>query len=68
MIKQILLLVLLGGGATGANSAITNKQFMGEMHELSIQGIPKNSFTNRETLLPSLDNTLLYLRFEEIDV
>jgi len=57
-----------GDGAIGANSAIVNKQFMGEMHELSIQGIPKNSFTNRETLLPSLDNTLLYLRFEEIDV
>ena len=53
-----------GDGALGPNSAIVNKQFMGEMHELSIQGIPKNSFTNRETLLPSL----LYLRFEEIDV
>ena len=57
-----------GGSATGANSAITNKQFMGEMHELSIEKTIKLRFPNKNTLLPSLDNTLLYLRFEEIDV
>jgi len=57
-----------GTGATGTLSAITNKQFMGEMHEMSILNIPKTTFTNKETLLPSLNNTLLYLRFEEIDL
>jgi len=57
-----------GAGATGANSAIVNKQFMGEMHEMSILNLPKTTFTNKETLLPSLNNTLLYLRFEEIDL
>jgi hypothetical protein len=58
----------MGAGATGANSAIVNKQFMGEMHEISILNFPKTTFTNKETLLPSLNNTLLYLRFEEIDL
>jgi len=57
-----------GTGATGTLSAITNKQFMGEMHEMSILNIPKTTFANKETLLPSLNNTLLYLRFEEIDL
>ena len=57
-----------GAGATGANSATTNKQFMGEMHEMSILNIAKTSFVNKETLLPNLNNTLLYLRFEEIDL
>jgi|TARA_R100000149_G_C5881025_1_gene146132 hypothetical protein len=57
-----------GTGATGTLSAITNKQFMGEMHEMSILNIPKTTFVNKENLLPSLNNTLLYLRFEEIDL
>jgi len=58
-----------GAGATGANSAITNKQFMGEMHEIAITNTAKTTkFPNRQTLLPSLNNTLLYLRFEEIDL
>ena len=61
----------LGANGTlskGASSAITNKQFMGEFHELSIIDIPKLKFPNVNTLLPSLDETLLYLRFEEIDL
>ena len=58
-----------GAGATGANSATTNKQFMGEMHEMAITNIAKTTkFPNKQTLLPSLNNTLLYLRFEEIDL
>jgi len=58
-----------GAGATGANSATTNKQFMGEMHEMAIINIAKaTKFPNRQTLLPNLNNTLLYLRFEEIDL
>lgn len=58
-----------GTGATGTLSAITNKQFMGEMHEIAITNTAKTTkFPNRQTLLPSLNNTLLYLRFEEIDL
>jgi len=57
-----------GTASIGASSAITNKQFMGEFHELSIIDIPKLKFPNVNTLLPSLDETLLYLRFEEIDL
>tara|TARA_R110001583_G_scaffold30210_8_gene104692 strand:- start:13715 stop:14878 length:1164 start_codon:yes stop_codon:yes gene_type:complete len=53
---------------TVAGSAITNNQFMGEFHELSIIDIPKLKFPFVNTLLPSLDETLLYLRFEEIDL
>ena len=41
---------------------------MGEFHELSIIDIPKLKFPFVNTLLPSLDETLLYLRFEEIDL
>ena len=57
-----------GTASIGASSAITYKQFMGEFHELSIIDIPKLKFPNVNTLLPSLDETLLYLRFEEIDL
>lgn len=57
-----------GLAGTGAGTAITNKQFMGEFHELSIIDIPKLKFPFVNTLLPSLDETLLYLRFEEIDL
>ena len=57
-----------GTASKGAGSAITNKQYMGEFHELSIIDIPKLKFPNVNTLLPSLDETLLYLRFEEIDL
>ena len=57
-----------GTASKGAGSAIANKQYMGEFHELSIIDIPKLKFPNVNTLLPSLDETLLYLRFEEIDL
>lgn len=56
-----------GTGSTGANSATTNNQFMGELHELSIMNIRKNEFTALNNLMPNYNNTVLYLRFEEVD-
>ena len=56
-----------GTGATGANSATTNNQFMGELHELSIMNIKKNQFGAINNLMPNYNNTVLYLRFEEVD-
>jgi len=56
-----------GTGSTGAGSAVTNKQFMGELHELSFENQAKKSFVGINNLLPNYDNTLLYLRFEEVD-
>ena len=51
---------------TGTESAIANKQFMGELHEMSmIRTIRKQFFVNN--LLPNLDDTLFYFRFEEVD-
>ena len=56
-----------GGGATGPNSATTNNQFMGEIHELCISNVTRKQFPCILNLLPNYDNTLLYLRFEEAD-
>ena len=56
-----------GGATTGANSATTNNQFMGELHELSIMNISKNQFSALNNLMPNYNNTALYLRFEEVD-
>ena len=56
-----------GQGADGAESAITNKQFMGEMHEMALLNYKKDQFAGKNNLLPNYDNTLLYLRFEEVD-
>ena len=52
----------------GDNTASTNEQFMGELHELAITNVRKDEFSGYSNLLPNLDNTLLYLRFEEVDV
>tara|TARA_R100001591_G_scaffold116545_3_gene133771 strand:- start:1130 stop:2338 length:1209 start_codon:yes stop_codon:yes gene_type:complete len=56
-----------GGGATGANSATTNNQFMGELHELCITNVRRTEFNGLYNLLPNYNNTVLYLRFEEVD-
>ena len=56
-----------GQGNTGNGSASDNRQFMGEMHEMSIMAGVKTSFPFRNNLLPTYDRTLLYLRFEEVD-
>jgi hypothetical protein len=51
----------------GAGTAANNKQFMGELHELSIMSIRKNQFDGLSSLLPKYNDTVLYLRFEEVD-
>jgi len=57
-----------GSDLTGAGSATTNKQFMGEMHELAITKAQRKRFPYVLNLLPNYDDTLLYLRFEEVDL
>lgn len=42
-------------------------QFIGEIHEMSIENRYKNDFSSFYTLLPSNRNLLLYLDFEEVD-
>lgn len=56
-----------GANATGAGSATTNKQFMGELHELSLVSGYKHKIISAPNLTPNLDDTLIYFRFEEID-
>jgi len=65
--NENLYLGATGGGSTGASSATTNKQFMGELHEMAITSISKSDFGGLYNLLPSYNETLLYLRFEEVD-
>jgi len=57
-----------GSGSTGAASAVTNKQFMGEIHEMCFLGLSKSTFSDFETLNPDFDSTLMYLQFEEVDL
>ena len=57
-----------GSGATGAGSASTNNQFMGELHEMAISSTDRNTFPATYNLLTNYDSTLLYFRFEEIDL
>ena len=57
-----------GSDSTGAGSATTNKQFMGEMHELAITKAQRKRFPYVLNLLPNYDDALLYLRFEEVDL
>lgn len=57
-----------GSGSTGAASAVTNKQFMGEIHEMCFLGLSKSTFSDFETLNPDFDATLMYLQFEEVDL
>lgn len=52
----------------GTTSAKQNKQFMGEIHELSLMNVVRNTFLGKFNLLPNYENTLLYLRFEEADL
>ena len=58
----------LGVGQYAENkNPITRKQFMGEMHEFAISLNSQSDFPFMHTLLPNFRNTLLYLRFEEVD-
>ena len=56
-----------GTNATGAGSATTNKQFMGELHEMYIARNPQNKVRRHSNLVPNYNDTLMYLRFEEVD-
>ena len=47
--------------------ASNRKQFMGELHELCITKGYNTDFSDIHTLIPTYENLLLYLRFEEID-
>lgn len=53
---------------TGSGSAVTNKQFMGEVHELAISKGRTKDFIGKYNLLPTFDDLLIYLRFEEVDL
>ena len=55
------------GTASGSSAATTCKQFMGEFHELAIVGKVRK-FSEIDNLMPNLNDTLLYLRFEEVDL
>ena len=48
--------------------AWTRKQFMGELHEFAILNGINTSILSIDTLLPNYRNTLLYYRFEEVDL
>jgi len=52
----------------GYNTATINKQFMGEIHEMSMMDIPRKNFLGIFNLLPNYENTLFYYRFEEVDL
>jgi len=58
-----------GGGTVpqGERSAVTNEQFMGELHEMSFVNTVKSQFSSITNLTPNYANTLFYLRFEEVD-
>jgi hypothetical protein len=56
-----------GTNKKGSESAIVNKQFMGEFHELSILNYYKNKIISVPNLTPRLNDLLLFFRFEEID-
>lgn len=57
-----------GGGATGVDSARTNKQFMGEIHEMCFSSVYRRRFPSITNLLPNFNDTLFYFRFEEVDL
>ena len=42
-------------------------QYMGEIHELSLEREAKKAFMNTNSLFPFFDKTLLHIRFEEVD-
>jgi hypothetical protein len=59
---------ILGKNTTGNNNASTDMQFMGELHELAIENFAKKDIVHTSSLFPSYDTSLLYLRFEEVDL
>ena len=67
VVEEDFFIGATGAGATGAGSATTNKQFMGELHELCITNTIRDSFSAINNLMPNYNDTVLYLRFEEVD-
>tara|TARA_R100001510_G_scaffold54462_1_gene57199 strand:- start:1112 stop:2251 length:1140 start_codon:yes stop_codon:yes gene_type:complete len=51
----------------GTVSATNAFQYMGEIHEMSIERGTKKKISYSNSLFPFFDNTLMYLRFEEVD-
>jgi hypothetical protein len=59
---------ILGKNTSSNNDASTDMQFMGELHELAIENFEKTEITYTNSLFPAYDTSLLYLRFEEVDL
>lgn len=59
---------ILGKNTTGDNDASTDMQFMGELHEVAIENFAKKDIVYTSSLFPAYDTSLLYLRFEEVDL
>ena len=55
-------------GTEAADKAEERRQFMGELHEFAITKGTQDSFMNIDTLIPNYRQTLLYYRFEEVDL
>ena len=59
---------LIGRNTTnGATLATTASQYMGEIHEMSLERGTRKKITYTNSLFPFYDDTLMYLRFEEVD-
>tara|TARA_R110000765_G_scaffold29910_1_gene71144 strand:+ start:106 stop:1209 length:1104 start_codon:yes stop_codon:yes gene_type:complete len=57
-----------GNRRVSSSSAIDNKQFMGEMHEMCLTSVIRRRFPSTNTLHPNYNDTLFYFRFEEVDL
>tara|TARA_Y100001937_G_C7110984_1_gene327579 strand:+ start:392 stop:1522 length:1131 start_codon:yes stop_codon:yes gene_type:complete len=57
----------IGKNTNADNNAHTDMQYMGEIHELSLEREAKKAFMNTNSLFPFFDKTLLHIRFEEVD-
>ena len=61
-------------GSNGSNTkqasgtAVSNNQFMGEIHELCVEKLFRDRYPATNTLMPVFDETAMYLRFDEVDV
>ena len=51
----------------GTITASNASQYMGEIHEMSLERGTRKNITYTNSLFPFYDDTLMYLRFEEVD-
>ena len=59
---------LIGRNTTnGTTTASAASQYMGEIHEMSLERGTRKNITYSNSLFPFFDDTLMYLRFEEVD-